>query len=93
MADDLKQPVQEVKLLLGEILIQRGLISQKQLQEALEEQKKTKELTGEILVRKGYVLRLFFYQALAEQLMSTLLPVCSLIFSILPAGIIASIGM
>lgn len=40
---------------LGELLLQEGLISEEQCQEALEEQKKTGELVGEILVRKGYV--------------------------------------
>lgn len=40
---------------LGELLLQEGLISEEQCQEALEEQKKTGELVGEILVRKGHV--------------------------------------
>ena len=52
---------------IGEILIQKKLISWEQLQDALEEQKKTRELTGEILIRKGYVPANLFYKALAEQ--------------------------
>ena len=52
---------------IGEILIQKKLISWEQLQDALEEQKKTKELTGEILVRKKYVSESLLFKALAEQ--------------------------
>jgi type IV pilus assembly protein PilB len=40
---------------LGELLLQEGLINEKQLDTGLEEQKQTGELIGEILVRKGYV--------------------------------------
>ena len=52
---------------IGEILLQKKLISWEQLQEALEEQKRTKEFTGEILIRKGYIPPIFFYKALADQ--------------------------
>ena len=52
---------------IGEMLVQKKLISWEQLQEALEEQKKTRELTGEILVRKGFVSRHLVYKTLAEQ--------------------------
>ena len=52
---------------IGEILIQKKLITWDQLSDALEEQKRTKELTGEILVRKGYISRPLLYKALAEQ--------------------------
>ena len=40
---------------LGEVLISRGLITQKQLDEALEIQKKDKRLLGEILVGLKYI--------------------------------------
>lgn len=40
---------------LGELLLQEGLINEKQLETGLEEQKQTGELVGEILVRKGYI--------------------------------------
>ena len=53
--------------LLGEILIQQGLISWAQLDEALEEQKENGRLTGEILVEKGMVSNPRVYQALAIQ--------------------------
>ena len=52
---------------IGEILIQKKLISWEQLQDALEEQRKTKEFTGQILVRKRYLSELLLYKALAEQ--------------------------
>ena len=52
---------------IGEILVQKKLISWNQLEEVLEEQKQTREFTGEILIRKGYVSSLLFYKSLAEQ--------------------------
>ena len=52
---------------IGELLIQKKLISWEQLQDALEEQKKSKELVGEILIRKRYISEGLFYKALAEQ--------------------------
>lgn len=39
----------------GEILVDKGLITQEQLSEAFEEQKRTGERIGQILVRRGYV--------------------------------------
>lgn len=52
---------------IGEILVQKKLISWEQLEDALAEQKKTKEFTGEVLIRKGYVAPIFLYKALADQ--------------------------
>ena len=52
---------------IGEILIQKKLISWEQLEDALEEQRKTKEFTGQILIRKRYISELLFYKALADQ--------------------------
>lgn len=52
---------------IGEILIQKKLISWEQLQDALSEQRKTKEFTGQILVRKRYISELLLYKALADQ--------------------------
>lgn len=40
---------------LGEILIEQGCITDEQLQQALQEQKKSKVLLGEILVKKGFI--------------------------------------
>ncbi len=52
---------------IGEILVQKKLVSWDQLAEVLDEQKKTKEMTGEILVRRGYISQPLLYKALAEQ--------------------------
>lgn len=52
---------------IGELLVQKKLITWEQLEEALQEQEKTQELTGEILVRKGYIARSLLFKALAEQ--------------------------
>ncbi|MBF0489204.1 MAG: hypothetical protein HQL15_01120 [Candidatus Omnitrophica bacterium] len=43
------------KILIGEILIKRKLITQEQLDQALEVQKKEGGLVGEILVKLGYI--------------------------------------
>ncbi len=43
------------KLMIGEILIKRKLITQEQLDEALDIQKKEKGFIGEILVKLGYL--------------------------------------
>ncbi|MEN3187146.1 MAG: glycosyl transferase, partial [Atribacterota bacterium] len=52
---------------LGEILIEKGLITQKQLEEALAIQKESKALLGEILVSHGFLSPFKLYQALAEK--------------------------
>jgi len=53
---------------LGESLIERGLISQEDLDEALEEQKTTGELLGQILIRKQFVREAQICQVLAKLL-------------------------
>ena len=52
---------------IGEILVQKKWVSSRELEEALEEQKKTQELVGEILIRKGILSQPLLYKALAEQ--------------------------
>ena len=52
---------------IGEILIQKKLIDWKQLDEALNEQKRTREFVGEVLVRKQFVPRFLLFKALAER--------------------------
>ena len=52
---------------IGEILIQKNLISWPALDEALEEQHKTHEFIGDILIRNGKIGAILFYQALAKQ--------------------------
>jgi len=41
--------------MLGDILIENGLISEEQLAQALAEQKMSKDKLGRILVRRGYI--------------------------------------
>lgn len=52
---------------IGEILIQKRLIDWKQLEEALAEQRRTREFVGEVLIRKQYVPKFLFFKALAER--------------------------
>src|SRR5690349_9740133 len=52
---------------IGELLVRKKLISWEQLEEALNEQSKTREMTGEILIKKGYISAQLFYMALADQ--------------------------
>lgn len=53
---------------LGDILISAGLISPRQLQIALDQQKKTGDRLGEVLVSLGFVTEFDMARALAEQL-------------------------
>lgn len=55
------------KKLLGEILIEKGLLTAEQLAMALEEQSATKELLGAIVVRKGFVKQKDLLAALSER--------------------------
>ncbi len=41
--------------LLGDILVENGMISQEQLKQALEDQKVNKEKLGKVLVRRGFI--------------------------------------
>jgi len=52
---------------IGEILIQKKLIDWKQLEDALSEQKRTREFVGEVLIRKQYVPKFLLFKALAER--------------------------
>jgi hypothetical protein len=52
---------------LGELLVEKGLVSSEELSHALEEQEKTGRLLGAILVEKGYVSGPALAVALAEQ--------------------------
>ena len=58
------------KIRLGDLLIEKGLISQAQLQEALRKQKESgfSKRLGELLVDEGYVTERQIAEALAEQL-------------------------
>jgi len=52
---------------LGEMLINAGLLAQDQLEDCLNEQKRTGELLGDILVRRGLVSELNIAQTIATQ--------------------------
>ena len=59
------------KMLLGEILIQDGAITQKQLEEAIEYQKKNQGLIGIILIKLGYITEKQLHRALIKQTQQT----------------------
>ncbi len=73
---------------IGEILVAHNLITQDQLQFALEEQKKTKEYLGLIILRLGYVTREEVDAVIAEQLE---VDYCRLKDKDIPAEVIAKI--
>ena len=52
---------------LGEILLERGLITEEALEEALTLQRESKGLLGEILVSQGFLSPFQLYQVLAEK--------------------------
>ncbi|MFH0840239.1 MAG: ATPase, T2SS/T4P/T4SS family [Candidatus Omnitrophota bacterium] len=56
------------ELLLGQLLVDRKLITVEQLDEAIKEQKKTGGFLGNILLRKGYVLEDKLFPIIAGQL-------------------------
>ena len=56
------------KIRIGDLLIQKGLITEAQLKVALEEQKVKKERLGDILVQLGYITEKRLLEVLAEQL-------------------------
>jgi len=53
---------------IGQMLIEKGLITEDQLNAALDVQRQTTELIGQILVDLGHVERNALYETLAEQL-------------------------
>ena len=58
---------EQPRRLLGLLLIEMGLISEEQLVQALEAQRRTGELLGEVLIHLGFVTRLAIQDALAKQ--------------------------
>jgi type IV pilus assembly protein PilB len=56
------------RVLLGDYLLTKKIISQEQLDEAIQEQKKTHQKIGAILIAMGYVSEKDIAQALSEQL-------------------------
>ena len=55
-------------LLIGSLLLERGLITPEQLEAALKEQEKTKEFLGAIITRLGFLKEEEFYPVLAQRL-------------------------
>jgi len=55
------------RLMIGQILVQKGLITEQQLNEALATQKQTTQRLGELLVDLGHLDQRQLYEALAEQ--------------------------
>ncbi|GAB4440733.1 MAG: GspE/PulE family protein [bacterium] len=53
---------------IGEMLIERGLLTEENLKKALDEAARSKEKLGTILIKNGYVSEADFYRTLAEQL-------------------------
>jgi hypothetical protein len=52
---------------LGALLVEKGLLTAAELDQALAEQRRTGRLLGQVLVRRGFVGRLSLARALAEQ--------------------------
>jgi len=52
---------------LGELMVEKGLITSGQLREALREQRRSEERLGRILVEMGYVSELEMFRAVSEQ--------------------------
>ncbi len=52
---------------IGELLIERGLLTPEQLREALDEQQQSRDPLGQILLARGWVRALDFYRLLAEK--------------------------
>ncbi|MCM8781053.1 MAG: hypothetical protein NC908_03935 [Candidatus Omnitrophica bacterium] len=59
--------LQDKQRQIGKILIDKGLITSRQLEEVLQEQRQTREFLGEILVRKNYIKEKELFQAISEQ--------------------------
>ncbi|MCL5409083.1 MAG: Flp pilus assembly complex ATPase component TadA [Candidatus Omnitrophica bacterium] len=55
------------KKLLGEILLEKGMLSEMELEIALKEQRQTKQLLGRVLIEKGYIQEKDLLEALGIQ--------------------------
>ena len=64
MSSDLKQSAE--KTMLGEALLQRGIITSEELSEALDKQTETGHYLGELLIREGYAEPGEVYPVIAE---------------------------
>ena len=59
--------MEQPRKLLGERLVDRGFITERQLELAVREQKRTKTMLGEILTQLGFITHQMLSQILAEQ--------------------------
>ena len=59
--------MERIQKLLGEILVEKGFATRKQVEEALKVQEATKEFLGAILLRRGYVKEEDLLKALSEK--------------------------
>lgn len=66
-----------VKKRLGEILIDDGILSRENLDEALSQQKKEGGLIGQILIRLGYISEDDLVSAVAKQMKTPYLPLAN----------------
>ncbi|MBP2001574.1 type IV pilus assembly protein PilB [Paenibacillus shirakamiensis] len=57
-----------VKKRLGDLLVENGVIAEEQLQEALQEQRKTKRRLGDLLISQGYITEQQLIEVLEFQL-------------------------
>lgn len=55
-------------MLIGEMLLEEGIITKEQLKDALEEQKKTGEKIGQILIKMGYISKEILWTFLGYQM-------------------------
>lgn len=62
------QSIQAEEQRLGEYLLNQSLITQEQLDAALQEHQRSKEKLGEVLIRRGYVPEETVYEFLAQKL-------------------------
>ncbi len=61
------KPIPEDQVRLGEFLVEKGLLTPQQLEQALAEQEKTGELLGRILIKRGWLNEVALYRAIAEK--------------------------
>ena len=54
--------------LIGELLVEQGVITQSHLEQALRERAQTNELLGTVLIRLGFITEDQLYGALSTQL-------------------------
>ncbi len=61
-------PMRRMKVRLGDLLVDKKLISEAQLQEALAEQKRSGRKIGQVLIENGYIQEELMLQTLSAQL-------------------------